>query len=108
MTVGDLLTLTVGDLLTLTEERYKALQPPPVERNEKQYVYGLKGLAKLFGCSKTTASRIKQSGEIDEAITQLGHKIIVDAEKAMSLAGIQNGKHKQIQQHANRKARKSA
>jgi hypothetical protein len=48
----------------------------------------------LFGCSKTTASRIKQSGKIDSAIAQIGNKIIVDADKAIELAGKVNGKHK--------------
>jgi hypothetical protein len=80
--------LTVGDLLHLIEERTK---PEPVTvvntAIQSKYVYGLSGIAELFGCSKTTASRIKQSGKIDSAITQMGNLIIVDAEKAVELAG---------------------
>lgn len=53
----------------------------------KRYVYGLKGIAELFGCSLPTANRIKQSGKIDKAVTQIGRKIIVDAELALELAG---------------------
>ena len=43
--------------------------------------------SKLFGaaCPQPTASR--KSGKIDKAITQIGRKIIVDAELALELAG---------------------
>ncbi len=53
---------------------------------EKHYEYGIKGLAKVFGCSIPTANRIKKSGIIDEAISQIGRKIVVDAELALTLA----------------------
>ena len=53
---------------------------------KKKYVYGRAGIAELFKCSKTTASRIKQSGLIDGAYKQVGRLIIVDAEKALELA----------------------
>ena len=56
-------------------------------KEEKRYVYGLAGIARLFGCSLPTANRIKQSGKINRAITQVGRKIIVDAELALELAG---------------------
>ena len=49
--------------------------------------YGILGIAKLFGCSLPTANRIKKSGKIDKAITQIGRKLIVDAELALELAG---------------------
>ena len=52
----------------------------------KKYVYGIGGIARLFGCSIPTASRIKKSGKIAKAITQIGRKIIVDAELALELA----------------------
>ena len=57
----------------------------------KKHVYGIRGIAKLFGCSIPTANRIKQSGKIDRAITQIGRKIIVDAELALELAGRKTG-----------------
>ena len=41
--------------------------------------------ASLFGCSKSTAQRIKKSGIIDEAITQVNRKILVDADLALQL-----------------------
>jgi len=54
---------------------------------ERKYVYGLNGLAKTFSCSIPTALRLKQSGKIDAAITQVGRKIIVDVALALELAG---------------------
>ncbi len=53
---------------------------------EKRYVYGIAGLCEIFGCSKPTAIRIKKSGRIDKAITQVGRKIVIDAELALQLA----------------------
>jgi hypothetical protein len=44
------------------------------------------GIARVFGCSVPTANRIKKSGIIDKAITQIGRKIVVDADLALSLA----------------------
>lgn len=67
------------------------------EKNEafaaetKKYVYGISGIARLFGCSIPTANRIKQSGKIDKAVTQIGRKIIVDADLALELAGRKTG-----------------
>ncbi|AUC21969.1 hypothetical protein BTO15_07580 [Polaribacter sejongensis] len=59
----------------------KNVQP---EKKEK-HVFGILGIAKLFGCSKSSANRIKKSGIIDEAIIQNGRKIIVDTELALEL-----------------------
>ena len=56
-------------------------EPP----SKKRYVQGYQGIATLFGCSKSTAQRIKKSGIIDEAITQVNRKILVDADLALQL-----------------------
>ena len=69
-------------------------QPQPVTDTERKYVYGILGIAKLCGCSLPTANRIKKSGKIDKAITQIGRKIIVDAELALELAGKKTGGRK--------------
>lgn len=60
-------------------------------KEQRCYVYGLSGIARLFCCSLPTANRIKQSGKIDRAITQVGRKIIVDADLALELAGRKTG-----------------
>jgi predicted site-specific integrase-resolvase len=41
-----------------------------------------------------TAHRIKKDGKIDKAITQIGRKIIVDADLALELAGRKTGGRK--------------
>lgn len=64
---------------------------PIIDTTTKKYVYGIVGIAKLFGCSMPTANRIKQSGKIDKAITQIGRKIVVDANLALELAGRKTG-----------------
>ena len=82
-----LIDLTAGELLELIGKG----QSPRIEVDvtkdpKKKYVYGRAGIAELFKCSKTTASRIKQSGLIDGAYKQVGRLIIVDAEKTLELA----------------------
>lgn len=87
-------------LWQMTGEEFLSLQSHPKSESgtktetiqvAKKFVYGLRGLAELFGCSIPTANRIKQSGKIDKAITQIGRKIIVDAELALELVGRKNG-----------------
>ena len=52
---------------------------------KKHLVYGIAGIAQLFGCSEPTAQRIKSSGEIDDAISQIGDIIVCDANYALDL-----------------------
>nr|DAS28172.1 MAG TPA: Protein of unknown function (DUF3853) [Caudoviricetes sp.] len=54
----------------------------------KRLVYGIAGIAQLFNCSMTTANRIKASGKIDQAISQTGRMITVDADLALQLMKI--------------------
>ena len=58
-----------------------------VQNTERRYEYGMRGIAKVFGCSVPTAQRLKKSGVIDGAIVQTGRKIVVDVERAIELAG---------------------
>ena len=51
----------------------------------KRHVYGLKGLAKLLGCSTTRACQVNTSGIIDKARTRLGNLLIYDAEMVLTL-----------------------
>lgn len=79
--------LTVGEFIEL-QQRFSNTNPPTnvATNREKRLVYGLKGIAELFNCSIVTAQKIKNEGIIDKAITQLGKKIIVDADLALKLA----------------------
>lgn len=79
-----IIDLTVGQLMDLIAKA----QAPVVEKKPEQtkrLVYGISGIAQLFNCSMTTANRIKASGRIDDAITQHGRIIVVDADKALQL-----------------------
>ena len=71
MTGEELLFLTQHGKMSTSGETAKASS-----KEEKRYVYGLAGIARLFGCRIPTANRIKQSGKINRAITQVGRKII--------------------------------
>ena len=52
----------------------------------KNLIYGLDGIKQLFGCSTTTAWRIKYSEWIRPASRQVGRKIMIDADLALELA----------------------
>ena len=82
-----IIDLTLGELMDAIDERIEAAaQKPEKPKTAKRYVCGLKGLAILLGCSKTTAARLKASGRIDAAITQVGALLIIDADLALKLA----------------------
>lgn len=78
--------LTVGEFLEL-QARHSGVDRPQEQVAEpaERYVYGLSGLAALFGCSKRSAMNLKASGKIDKAIIQDGRKIVVDAALALEL-----------------------
>ena len=78
--------LTTGEFLSLLKENNGEPEVNQEEKPQKHYVYGLRGLAKVFDCSLPTANRIKKSGKINAAITQIGRKIIIDADMALQLA----------------------
>lgn len=56
----------------------------PIKEN-KEYVYGIPGLAKLIGCSISHAARLKRKGIFDKAIIQRGRKIVIDKKLALEL-----------------------
>ena len=78
MMTGEELTFLIGSSM----EAKRSETTPIVQ---KRTYYGIEGIAQVFGCSVPTANRIKRSGIIDAAITQIGRKIIVDADMALSL-----------------------
>ena len=73
-------------LLQLTVEEFLELQKSNIP--DKKYEYGLKGLAKTLGCSRSKAAQLKSRGILDDAIIQNGHLIIIDKEKAKELMAL--------------------
>ena len=75
------------DILMSVISNQQAIHPILSEqpKEDKRYVYGMAGLARLLGCSIVTANRIKKSGVINKAISQVGRKIIIDADLALEL-----------------------
>lgn len=57
---------------------------------QKHFIYGMKGLAQLLGCSLSTANRIKKSGVLNAAIVQRGKIIVIDADLALDLLRTHN------------------
>ncbi len=80
MMTGEELTLLIGSFKS--QDASDAATATP----SRHLYYGIAGIAEIFGCSVPTANRIKHSGVIDDAITQVGRKIIVDGDKALILA----------------------
>ena len=79
--------LTIGEFVEILDARKQESSENPTQEtvfNEK-YVYGLSGLARILGCSKNHAGKLKSKGIFDEAIIQNGRKIIIDSEKALEL-----------------------
>lgn len=88
-----LFSLTVDEFLFVLNSVKQPEKVATIEQKQgKTYVYGISGIAKLFGCSKTTAGLIKKSGVIDKAISQAGRKITVDSELALELLKLSKSK----------------
>lgn len=60
-------------------------EPKEEPKAKTHYVYGLAGLCKLLGCSKSTAVNIKKSGILDPAISQRGKIIVINSDYALEL-----------------------
>ena len=77
--------LTVAEFREImSESNQKQTTPEPV-KTDNECAYGISGLAELIGASKTTAQKLKSSGTINEAITQVGRKIIVNKKIALQI-----------------------
>ncbi|UWX66175.1 DUF3853 family protein [Empedobacter stercoris] len=80
--------LTVAELKEILSSSNQNQNKPKEKTSPSvkiEYVYGINGLAKLLGCSKSHASKLKSEGIFDEAIIQNGRKIIVNKDKALEL-----------------------
>ena len=67
-----------------------------VKLSENRQLTGLAGIAEIFSCSIATASRIKKSGIIDPAISQIGRTFVVDEAKALELAKLNKKKNRSL------------
>lgn len=84
MTGEELYFLLDNSRGTQNDDNAQVVQP-------KRMFYGIEGIAQVFGCSVPTANRIKKSGVINEAITQMGRKIVIDGDKALALVKANGG-----------------
>lgn len=87
--IGDdirLIDLTVGELKELFSSLLPKRTPvvPAQPKMEKHLVYGIKGIRDLFQVSDSTARKLKD-GCIKKAVSQVGRKIVVDADMALML-----------------------
>ncbi len=81
-----LLTATLGDLVEVLKPYFCHMTEDVGKReNDKagRFVYGVKGLAKLCGCSQSTAQRRLSSGILDHCVIRTGRLLVIDAEAAL-------------------------
>ena len=95
MMTGEQLAFLVTNLPLLNKQGNKASSDEEAAK-PRRLVYGIQGIAETFGCSVPTANRIKRSGVIDDAITQVGRKIVVDADLALELAANAKKRGKEV------------
>ena len=84
---GEELAYLINNLGVLAGNKMTEERTPSSDR---KLAYGIKGIAETFGCSIPTANRIKKSGVIDKAISQVGRKIVLDVDFALELAADNN------------------
>lgn len=78
--------LTVGELMDVLSGAGGQKKSDQSESSGRRLVYGLDGIAGLFGVSKSTAQRYKNTIIRDAVIQECpGGNIVVDADKALSL-----------------------
>lgn len=102
--------MTLGELLDAIDAHlagaFQRVEPQAASEGEG-YVYGIIGLANVLGCSRNTAQRIKSSGVIDKAITQIGRVIAIDVKKAMQLIQESDEQRKTFKNPRRRTTKKS-
>lgn len=86
--------LTVGEFLELQKQNMPIPEKNSNTEIRKSFVYGIAGLAELLQCSKATAQTIKSSGVIDKATSQIGRKIVFDADLTIELINKSRTKRK--------------
>lgn len=77
------------DTVTISRSDYEALLR---KASGPRYVSGIEGLCEIFGCSKSTAKRIKKGGTINKAIHQQGRTFVTNVDLAVQLYGARNSR----------------
>ena len=80
--------MTGEELSVLIDSRMATWATEIASLSQRRIYYGIEGIAQIFGCSVPTANRIKKSGVIDDAITQIDRQIVIDGNLALELAVI--------------------
>ena len=78
--------MTGEELSVLIDSRMATWATEIASLSQRRIYYGIEGIAQIFGCSVPTANRIKKSGVIDDAITQIDRQIVIDGNLALELA----------------------
>lgn len=87
MTGEELAYLIYNAGIIQQDKKSEVVESTPI----RKLAYGISGIAETFKCSIPTANRIKKSGVIDKAISQVGRKIVLDVGLALELAGNKKG-----------------
>ena len=83
-----IIDLTVAQLAEVIDKAVEdSLRRRQPQEPAQRYVYGIKGIAGIFGVSERQARNIKSSGIIRKAIRQQGRTIVTDASLALELFG---------------------
>lgn len=82
----DLTVAQLAEVIDKAVEESLSRRSQPTD-NAPRFVYGIKGIATIFGVSERQARYIKSSGVINKAIRQQGRTIITDAHMALQLFG---------------------
>lgn len=85
--------MTASEFAELLFDVLQSVSKPEGEK-PKKFVYGIGGLAQLLNCSTSCASKIKKSGALNEAISMVGTRLVVDVDKALALTKLSQLKSK--------------
>lgn len=83
-----IIDLTVAQLAEVIDKAVEeSLRRRTTQETQSRFVYGIKGIAEIFGVSERQARYIKSSGVISKAIRQQGRTIVTDVGMALQLFG---------------------
>ena len=76
---------SVGEFKELLHHKAPQVVATPTEHQAGEFVYGIAGLARFLQVSKTTAQKLKSSGALDKAITQVGRQTIINKTQVLEI-----------------------